>query len=110
MSKQLVMDRQREAAWRKWVGGHLGSGLTIQKYCRQHGLVESAFYFWKAQLKRRKLQPGFVPVAVSVPGPAPAVVGQVEILLAGGHRVRLSGAVDRQMLHDVVAVLEARPC
>jgi len=110
MSKQSARDMQREAAWRKWVGGHLGSGLTIQKYCRQHGLAESAFYFWKAQLKRGKPQPGFVPVSVSAPGPAPAVAGHVEILLAGGHRVRLSGPVDRQMLDDVVVVLEARPC
>ena len=110
MSKGLPRDPRREVAWRRWVRGQPLSGLTIQKYCRQHGLAESAFYLWKAQLKRRKLQPGFVPVTLSAPKRVPAAGGRLEIALAGGARIRLTGAVDRQLLADVLGVLEGRPC
>jgi hypothetical protein len=36
--------------------------------------------------------------------------GQIEIALSGDRRIRLSGPVDRQMLADVLAVLEAPRC
>jgi hypothetical protein len=36
--------------------------------------------------------------------------GGIEIVLAGGRRVLVSGRVDREALTDVLAVLEGGPC
>jgi len=61
--------------------------------------------------------PAFVSVRVDGPvvvgermdGPSGGAGGRMEIELAGGRRVVLSGAVDRQVLADVVSVLEGLP-
>jgi hypothetical protein len=110
MSKGLPRDPRREVAWRKWVGRQPGSGLSVREYCHQHGLKESAFYFWRAELARRGSRPAFVPVTVSAPGRVATGGGHLEIALAGGARIHVAGAVDRQLLADVLAVLEERSC
>lgn len=102
-----VRDRKKEAKWRKVVAGQPGSGLSIRAYCRGRGVKEAAFYWWRAELARRDAstpQATFVPVRVVAEEAARG--GQVEIVLPGERRVRVIGRVDRQMLSDVVAVLE----
>jgi hypothetical protein len=48
-------------------------------------------------------------VQVATPAVAEATYG-VEIVLTHGRSVRVRAGFDRQMLADVLAVLEARPC
>ena len=107
------------------------SGQSVRAYCRQTGLKESAFYFWRRELARRDRPvdrdgsraktpasrsvqrrlprhsptPSFLPVHVVNHGVAEATRG-VEIVLAGGRTVRVTPGFDRQMLADVLAVLE----
>ena len=114
--------RKNEAKWRRVVAGHAGSGLTVRAYCVRRGVREPAFYFWRRELARREANrslpqevparvparpPAFVPVTV-IPHFAPGGDGAIEIVLAGQRRVRLTGAVDQQMLADVLAVLESQ--
>ena len=104
--------RKNEAKWRRVVAGHAGSGLTVRAYCVRRGVREPAFYFWRRELARRDANrslppPVFVPVTV-IPHSAPGGDGAIEIVLAGQRRVRLTGAVDQQMLADVLAVLESQ--
>lgn len=49
-------DRRRETHWRGLVRGQRASGLTIREFCRRSELAESAFYFWRGELERRKAQ------------------------------------------------------
>ena len=53
--------------------------------------------------------PSFLPVQVATPAVEEATCG-VEIVLTHGRSVRVRAGFDRQMLADVLAVLEARPC
>jgi hypothetical protein len=101
-------DHKKEAAWRRHISGQAGSGLTIGVYCRKHGLQASGFYWWRRELARRDAEPSpaFVPVTVAVQTPASTGEGRIEIILPGDRRVRVVGAVDRQRLADVLAVLE----
>jgi hypothetical protein len=47
----------------------------------------------------------------TVVNPAPAeAVGSVEIILERGRRLRVAAGFDRQVLADVLAVLEVRSC
>jgi transposase-like protein len=53
--------------------------------------------------------PSFLPVQVATPVAAEATCS-LEIVLTHGRTVRVRPGFDRQMLADVLAVLEARPC
>ena len=117
MARGRGRDSSRETKWRAVIGAHGRSGLTIREFCRRRKLPESAFYFWRRELRRRGglLEDGegeavaaaeFVPVSLLQEGPAP-VAGRIEIELAGGQRVFLTPPVDRQSLADVLAALAA---
>ena len=107
---EAVRDRKKEASWRRHVGTHAGSGLPVVGYCRRHGLRVHGFYWWRRELARRDAlkPPAFVPVTVAAERSAPASAGRVEIVWSGHRRVRVTGSVDRQMLRDVLWVLEDR--
>jgi hypothetical protein len=114
-------DVSKEQFWREQIAGQPGSGLSVRGYCRRHRLRESAFYFWRKELVRRGVSSerpaAFVPVRIT--GEASAAdggqaashpTGRSEIVLRAGCRVHVVGAVDRQALANVLAVLEGRPC
>jgi transposase len=108
-----VRDQQKERWWRRVVAGQPGSGMSVRSYCFRQGVKESAFYWWRATLARRKAprpKAAFVPVSVVAEEPRRAEDGRIEIALPGGRQIRVSGRVDKQMLVDVLSVLEARPC
>ena len=46
-------DPTKERYWRGVVRGHGGSGQSVREYCRQAGVKESAFYWWRKELARR---------------------------------------------------------
>lgn len=112
MPSGAVRDLKKERYWRRIVRGQAASGLSVRAWCRKHGEKDAAFYWWRRELARRDAEnsePTFVPVRVTG-DMATDTGGGIEILLAGGRRVRVRGRVDRQMLSDVLTVLEGRAC
>jgi transposase-like protein len=120
MAKGKDRDVRREKQWRRIIKEHIGSGLTIREFCRKSKVPETAFYFWRRELQRRRLDrreaeqeqrqhPTFLPVRLAQEARAPDR-GDVEIALPGGVRVHVTAPVDRQTLADVLSVLEGRPC
>jgi len=102
-------DLKKESFWRRVVRQQAGSGLTARAWCRKRRMKEASFYGWRRELALRdaeREQASFVPVRVT----ADDDEGRIEIVLSGGRRVRIHGHVDRQMLSDVLAVLEAEAC
>jgi len=59
--------------------------------------------------RARQEQAGFLPVHV-VLGRGQATAGGVEIVVGDGRLVRVQPGFDRQLLAEVLHVLEARPC
>jgi hypothetical protein len=112
MAKSGVRKHRSEQEWRELVRGQSDSGLSVLAWCEKHGLAQSAFYRWRArcgQPKARRTKAAFVRVRVRAEEPADRA-GQMEIILAGGRTVRLSGPLDRQLLAGVLAVLEGPAC
>ena len=119
-------DRRLEAQWRRIIRDQTHSGLTIRDFCRKSKLPESAFYFWRQELRRRGLERQEAKQEQhrrSAPPAAPAFLavrveehdgnsagGRIEIELSGGRRVHVTAPVDRQALADVLEVMEGRPC
>ena len=93
-------DPQRERSWRRVLADFRASGLGVREYCTRHGLVESAFHYWRRELERRATEvaaSAFVPVIVVPTGP-------VEVRCPSGHVVTLPNA-DIETLHHLFAAL-----
>jgi len=108
-------DFKKEAYWRRQIERWRSSGLSIRRFCRSARTSEALFYYWRRTVARRDGQSGerggssFVPVRVTGDEPMRRD-GKIEIILAGGRCVRVSGQVDGQMLAEVLAVVEGRGC
>lgn len=104
--------RRTEQDWRQLVQEQAASGLSMAAWCQRRGLVASTFHWWRGELARRdarRSEAAFVPVQVQPDAPAEEP-GCIEIILAGGRRVRMRGPVDRQQLAEVLAALEGPAC
>lgn len=96
--------------WREVFDQFQASGLSMAAFCRQHGIAKSSFFAWRRRLGPGHAAPVFVEAKMSgeVPAARPAG-GAIEIRLRGGRRVRVSrDGFDRELLADVLAVLEGR--
>jgi transposase-like protein len=130
-------DPQKQAYWEAVVRRWRAGGQTVRAFCRAEGVRETAFYFWRRELARRRQPSGAVnesPPAAAPAAPSPRrqssrrggtpsflpvrVVspareeprGCLEIAWSNGRVLRVPPGFDRQTLADVLAVLEARPC
>ena len=105
------MDRdakvERERKWREHLAVWKNSGLSQAAYCRQHGLMQSDFSWWKRETVRRdqgaSVPPAFVPMQVEL---APVESHGFELLLNGGRTLRFDARVDPAALSRIVRVLE----
>jgi hypothetical protein len=46
-------DPVKERFWREAIVGQTRSAQSIRHFCREHELTESAFYFWRRELRQR---------------------------------------------------------
>ena len=126
-------DPARRQQWQMAIQQWQSSGQSVRAFCRQEGLKESAFFFWRRELalqdradtalhpstscQRKTSSPVeptgaaacFLPVQV-VAGRDPRRAGDIEIVLGSGRAVRVPPQFDKQTLADVLAVLEAPSC
>jgi len=122
MAERRARNLAKEAAWRRRLDRHAASGQSIRAWCRRHGVKEAGFHWWRRELARRDGEQApsvrrdaeaqassFVPVHVT-DDPARDGDPQIEIVLTDGRRIRVTGTVDREMLTQVLDVLERRAC
>jgi transposase len=127
-------DLARRQQWQMVIQRWQSSGQSVRAFCRQEGLKESAFFFWRRELalhredaasppslsqaSKRKTSPPaetvspaahFLPVQVVTERDS-QIAGDIEIVLGSGRAVRIPPRFDRQTLVDVLAVLEGRSC
>ena len=103
-------DPTRERSSRETILDWQASGLSIRAYCRQRQLTETAFHYWRRELRRRDAKttprpatPTFVPVSV-----IPAATFAIEVRCPSGHVVSLPNA-DAVMLRQLFAALAPVP-
>src|SRR3954470_16515161 len=84
---------------RRLVAETFAPGETVHGVARRRGVSTSQLFTWR---KRLRAEGGFPPPAPTVPGFAAVAIapvpppgpGLIEVELAGGDRVRISGAPD----------------
>lgn len=107
-------DPELERQWRDRMARCQASGLTVREFCRRHGLLETSFYYWKRELRKRDAAAPvtlkssstknsrltFLPLTVL---PTPTL--SVEVRCPSGHVVLLS-ACDAMSLSSLFAALD----
>ena len=110
-------DVEKAQHWQAVIRDAARSGMSTRAFCRQRKLKESQFYWWQRRLKEKR------PPSSTPPGPASgaasfALVSDetattdagIELLLAGGRRLRIAKGVDETTLRSVLAALEQPGC
>jgi transposase-like protein len=127
-------DPKKESYWRERLSDQTRSGLTVRAFCEREALKETAFYFWRREIRRRDRQavgrrtpalafvevhaapmPAAVVAArpeVVCPEPVEGVEGKspLELVFPDHRRLVIRAGCDAGLLARVVAVLEGRPC
>ena len=103
-------DSRKEQQWRRWIQQWQASGLAVRAFCARHALALPSFSAWRRQLQQRDAASTFIPVRV-VSDDEPVPANRLEVVLAGGRRLRVAPGFDPATLRQLLAVLEeAPPC
>ena len=109
-------DPKKESFWREHLSHQTRSGLTVRAFCEREALKETAFYFWRREIRRRDRQafgrrtPALAFVEVHA-APMPAAVAAVEqespleLVFPDHRRLLIRAGCDAALLARVVAVL-----
>ena len=92
------MRDQRLEYWSRLIAEQEASGQTIRAFCKQRGVGDHAFYFWRKRL--RKSEPVQFALLKTVASTAP-----LELFLATGERLRIANRVDAATLRLVLDAL-----
>ena len=109
------MIESHSRAWNKWrdrVDRQRSGGLSVAEFCHRHGLAQSSFFAWKRKLAVSSVTPvapvapAFIEARVVGTGAAVARTDRIQIRLRGGRRLIAGRGFDRDLLAEVVAVVE----
>ena len=90
--------------WRAQIEAQEGSGRSVARFCKDQGLTEQAFYFWRKRLRNQ--QPvRFALLETEVVGQQPATEVDLELVLATGERLRIGAGVETATLRRVLEAL-----
>jgi len=108
--------------WRELIVRQRAGGLSVAEFCRREGVPASSFFSWKRRLSDDDAVPAFIEARISPARGQAGATGstnstqtgstgspqtrQIEIRLRGGRRVRVGRGFDRDLLAEVVAVME----
>jgi len=91
---------QRHEQWRQRIAEQETSGQSIRAFCREQELKAPAFYGWRRRLQKQNIPVRFALVETK---PGEEVAPPIELMLAGGDRLRIPH--DAATLKLVLAVL-----
>jgi len=105
--RRAARRRWPEALKRRIVGESLAPGASASVVARRYDVNANQLFKWRRQYEAAGsgAGPAMVPVAVWPSSPAAACGGTIEIDLAGGVRVRISGAVEAAVVRQVLEQL-----
>jgi hypothetical protein len=121
-------DPAKHRQWRDVLRRQKQSGLSIRGFCERESLSEARFHWWRRELARRSSVASHGEVKSSqrklgkvvrrsaavtlLPLEVSAVSGAsaIEIVLPSGVLLRIRAGTDTQLLREVLAALQPRPC
>lgn len=110
-------DVEKARFWRSAIREAAQSGVSVREFCRRRKLHESQFYWWQRRLSVRRQAPkrgkprGAGPASFALVSDEPAANDAgIELVLAGGRRLRIARGVDEGTLRAVLAAVEPAGC
>ena len=97
------MTDQKREDWAKLIAEQEGSGQTIRAYCKDHGVADHAFYYWRKRLQKsdpgqsKPVQFALLETVASAPA--------LELLLVSGEQLRIWNGVDEVTFRLVLDVV-----
>jgi transposase-like protein len=93
--------------WRERIAEQERRGISVRRFCKEHGLAEHCFYGWRKRLHDRQQPMRFALVQTGRARPESAKEPSLELVLASGERLRIGDGVDTGTLRAVLEVLRA---
>jgi hypothetical protein len=90
--------------WAERIAAQRRSGMSVKQFCQEQGLTECSFYAWRKRLQERG-PVRFALVERSTRRPDRTAEAALELVLAGGERLRIGPGVDITTLRTVLDVL-----
>ena len=114
----MAKDMEKESHWREVVTRWQSSGLSMAAFCRQEGLPDKQFFWWKRQIDKRDgkvvtaRKVKFVPVRIKDKAARPVVGGDglIELVSPGGFVIRVSAGFDKATLLSLLELVGQRKC
>lgn len=108
-------DVEKTRFWRSAIREAARSGISVREFCRRRKLHECQFYWWQRRLSltgsKRRSRPtaGAASFSLVSEEPSGSDAG-IELVLAGGRRLRIARGVDEATLRAVLAAVEPEGC
>ena len=89
--------------WRKLIAEQEGGGQKVRPFCRERGITEPSFYYWRKRLRKRES----VQFALIETGPTDtgSTTSVFELVLTSGERLRIGNEADAATLRMVLEVV-----
>ena len=97
------MSTSKPEYWRKLIAEQEGEGQKVRPFCRDHGITEPSFYYWRKRLRERES----VQFALVETGPTDtgSTTSAFELVLTSGERLLIGNEVDAATLRMVLEVV-----
>jgi len=96
-----------QGQWHERIAEQERSGMSVRGFCKERGVAEHVFYYWRKRLRSQKQPVRFALIERgAVPSESMAKT-ELELVLATGERLRISTGVDAGTLRTVLEALRA---
>ena len=94
----------RDEYWRERIEAQQHSGLSVQQFCKEQGLNNPSFYYWRKRFRQRPPVRFALIETGGAPPPAPSE-HCLELVLPAGERMRIGAGVNAAVLRTVLEAL-----
>jgi len=99
------MKEDRREYWAKVIAEQEASGLGVEAFCRERGICKASLYPWRRRLRCELPQSvSFARIETKL---ATEYVAPLELIFAGGERLRIAKGADAATLQLIVSALRA---
>lgn len=93
--------------WRERIAEHERSGMSVRKFCKERGIAEHLFFYWRKRLRDQQEPMRFALVDRGAARQVPTTEAALELVVATGERLRIGTGVDATTLRTVLEALRA---
>ena len=107
---EMVIDEKgiaKNDQWRERIAAHERSGMSVRRFCKERGIAEHLFFYWRKRLCGKPQPVRFALVERGVTPPDFGAKAELELVLATGERLRIGTGVDASTLRTVLEALRA---